>query len=96
MEMPYLAEYMTESGVAAELRSGLDGARDTPPSSLPVIHDERPASPAVAPEQAACATEPPSTMLPAPTEPSAPMAPPAPRASSTSSLSSAPNKSQSP
>ena len=96
MEMPYLAEYMTDSGVAAALRSGLDAGRDPPPSSLPVIRDERPASLAVAPEQAARATEPPSTTLPAPTEPAAPVTPPAPRASSTSSLSSAPNKSQSP
>ena len=63
---------MTDSGVAAALRSGLDGGQDTTPSSLPVIYDERPASPAVAPEQAACATEPPSTTLSAPTEAAAP------------------------
>ena len=96
MEMPYLAEYMTDSGVAAALRSGIHGGWDTPPSSLPVIRDERPASPAVTPEQAARATEPPFTTLPAPTEPAAPVTPPAPRAYSTSSLSSTPNKSQSP
>ena len=63
MEMPYLAEYMTDYGMAAALRSGLNGGRDTPPSSLPVIRDDRPASPALAPEQAARATEPPSTTL---------------------------------
>ena len=81
MEMPYLAEYMTDSGVAAALRSGFDGGRDTPPSSLPVIRDEGPVSPAVAAidvqvyttpvgvtEQAACTTEPPSTTLLASTE----------------------------
>lgn len=109
MEMPYLAEYMTDSGVAAALRSGFDGGRDTPPSSLPVIRDERPVSPAVAAidvqvhttpvgvtEQAARTTEPPSTTLLASTELAALVTPPAPRASSTSSLSSAPNKSQSP
>ena len=96
MDMAYLAEYMTDSGVAAALRSGLDGGRDTPPSSLAVIRDEGPASPAVAPKQAARTTEPQSTTLLAPTEPAAPVTPSAPRASSTSSLSSAPNKSQSP
>ena len=109
MEMPYLAEYMTDSGVVAALRSGVDGGRDTPPSSLPVNRDKRPVSPAVAAidaqvhtapvgatEQAARRTELPSSTLPAPTEPAAPVTPPAPRASSTSRLSSAPNKSQSP
>ena len=95
MEIPNLAEYMTDSGVAAALRSGLDGGRDIPPSSLHLIRNERPASPAIAPEQVARTTEPPSTKLPAPTESSAPVTPTAPRASSTSSLSSAPNKSQS-
>ena len=94
--MPCLPEYITDSGVAAALRLGLDGGWDTPPSSLPVIRDELPASPAVAPEQVPHATEPPSTTLPAPTERAAPVTPPVPRASSTSSLSSAPSKSQSP
>ena len=109
MEMPYLAEYMTDSGVAAALRSGFDGGRDTPPSCLPVIRDERPVSPAVSAidvqvhitpvgvtEQAARTTEPLSTTLLASTELAALMTPPAPRASSTSSVSSAPKKSQSP
>ena len=109
MEMPYLAEFMTDSGVVVALRLGVDGARDTPPSSLPVNHDERPVSPAVAAivaqvhttpvgasEQAARKTDPPSTTLPAPTDPAAPVTPLVPRASSTSGLSSAPNKSQSP
>jgi hypothetical protein len=94
---------------AAALRSEHDGAQDSPPTSLPVIRDERPASPAVAPidaqvhttsvratEQAARTTEQPPTTLPAPTEPAAPVTPPAPRASSTSSLSSAPNNTKSP
>ena len=100
---------MTDSGVAAALHSGFDGGRDTPASSLPVIRDERPVSPAVAAidmqvyttpvgvtEQAARTTEPPSTTLVASTELAALVTPPAPRASSTSSLSSAPNKGQSP
>jgi len=94
---------------AAALRSEHDGAQDSPPTSLPVIRDERPASPAIAPidaqvhttsvratKQAARTTEQPPTTLPAPTEPAAPVTPPAPRASSTSSLSSAPNNTKSP
>ena len=109
MKMACLAKYMTDSGVPAALRSGFDDKRDTPPSSLPVIHDERPFSPAVAAidvqvhttplrvtEQAARTTEPPSTTLLASTEQAALVTPPVPRASSTSSLSSTPNKSQSP
>ena len=96
MEMPYLAEYMTDSRVAAGLRSGLDSSRDTPLSSLTVIRNECPATPAVAPEQAPRATELPSTRLPPPTEPTVSVTPPAPRASATSSLSSASTKSQSP
>jgi len=94
---------------AAVLRSTHDGAQDSPPTSLPVIRDERPASSAVAPidaqvhttsvratEQAARTTEQPPTTLPAPTEPAALVIPSAPRASSTSSLSSAPNNTKSP
>jgi len=94
---------------AAALRSEHDGAQHSPPTSLPVICDERPASPAVAAldaqvhttsvratEQAARTTAQPPTTLPAPTEPAAPVTPPAPRASSTSSLSSAPNNTKSP
>ena len=108
-EMTYLTDYMIDSGVAAAVHSGFDGGRDTPPSSLPVIRDERPVSHAVAAidvqvhttpvgvtEQVACTTEPPSTTLLASTELAALVTPLTPRASSTSSLSSAPNKSQSP
>jgi len=108
-EMPLMADYITDTGLAAVLRSGLDCAQDTPPSSLPGFRDERPPSPAVAPidaqvhttsvratEQAARTTEQPPTTLPAATEPAAPVTPPAPRASSTSSLSSAPNNTKSP
>jgi len=74
---------------AAALPSEHDGAQDSPPTSLPVIRDERPASPAVPPidaqvhttsvratEQAARTTEQPPTTLPAPTEPAAPVTPP--------------------
>ena len=43
-----MADYITETGLAAVLRSGLDGAQDTSPSSLPGFHDKRPVSPAVA------------------------------------------------
>jgi len=95
--------------LAAALRSEHDGAQDSPPTSLPVIRDELPASPAVAPiaaqvhttstratGEAARTTEQPPTTLPAPTEPAAPVTPPAPRASSTSSLSSVPNNTKSP
>ena len=95
--------------LAAALHSDHDGAQDGPPTSLPVIRDECPASPTVAPinvqvhitslratEQAARTTGQPPTTLPAPTEPAAPVTPPAPRASSTSSLSSAPNNTKSP
>jgi len=94
---------------AGTLCSEHDGVPDSPPTSLPVIRDVRPASPAVAPidaqvhitsvretEQVARTTEQPPTRLPAPTEPAAPVTPPAPRASSTSSLSSAPNNTKSP
>jgi len=44
-----MIDYITDTGLAAVLRSGLDGAQDTPPSSLPGFRDERPVSPAVAP-----------------------------------------------
>jgi len=94
---------------AAALHSEHDGAQDNPPASLPVIRDERPASPAVAPidaqvhtnsvratEPAARTTEQPPTTLLAPTEPAAPVIPPAPRASSTSSLSNTPNNTKVP
>jgi len=49
LQMPWMADYITDTGLAAVLRSGLDGAQDTPPSSLPEFRDERPVSPAVAP-----------------------------------------------
>jgi len=105
-----MADYITDTGLAAVLRSGLDGhAQVTPPSSLPGFRDERPVSPAVAPidaqvhttsvratEQGARTTEQPHTTLPAATEPAAPVTPPAPWASSTSSVSRAPNNSKSP
>jgi len=94
---------------AAALGSEHDGTQDSPPTTLPVIHDERQASPALAPsegqvhttsvratEQAARTTDQPPTRLPAPTEPAAPVPPRAPRASSTSSWSSAPNNTKSP
>jgi len=87
---------------AAALHSEHHGAQDSPPTSLPVIHEERPASAAVAPidvqvptasvratELAAGTTEQPPTTPPAPTELGTQMTPPVPRASSTSSLSSA-------
>jgi len=63
---------------AATLRAEHDRAQDSPPTSLPVIRDQRPASPAVTPidaqvhttsvkatEQAARTTELPATPLPA-------------------------------
>jgi len=94
--------------LAAALRSEYHGAQDSPPTSLPVIRDERPASSAFAPidvqvhttsvratEQPARRIELPPTTLPAPTEPAAPVTPPAPRASSISSLSTAPNNTKS-
>jgi len=94
---------------AATLCSEHHGAHDSPPTSLPVIRNHRPASRAVAPidaqvlttsvraiEQAACTTEQPPTTLPAPTEPAAPVTPQAPRASSTSSLTSTTNNTKSP
>jgi len=93
---------------AATLRSDHGGAQDSPPTSLPVIHDKHPASPAVAPidalvhttpvratEQAALTTEQPPTTLPAPTEPAAPVPSLESRAFSTSSSSSAPNNTKS-
>ena len=63
MEIPYLTELMTDSGVAAAQHSGLVGGWDTPPSGLPIIRNKCPASPAVAPEHAACPTEPLSTSI---------------------------------
>jgi len=78
----------------AALRSKHDGPQDSPPTTLPVIRNEGPASPAVAPidaqvhttsvratEQAARKTQQPPTTLPAPAEPAAPVTPRAPRAS---------------
>ena len=90
------------------LRSDNDGAQDRPATSLPVIHYEREASPAVAPidpqvhptsvrapSQAARRTQEPPTSLPPPTGPVAPVTPPARKASSISSLSSTPNNTKS-
>jgi len=48
-EMPWMADYITDTGLAAVLRSGLDGAPDTPLSSLHGFRDERSVSPAVPP-----------------------------------------------
>ena len=89
---------------AAALHSEHHGAQDTPPTSLPVIRNERPSSPTLAAiaaqihttsvkatERAAPRTDQPPTTLPAPTGPAAPETPLAPRASSTSSSSSAQN-----
>jgi len=44
-----MADYITDRGLGAVLRSGVDGAQDTPPSSLPGFRHKRPVSPAVAP-----------------------------------------------
>ena len=41
-EMPWMADYITDTGLPALLRSGLDGAQDTPHASLPGFHDEHP------------------------------------------------------
>ena len=94
---------------AAVLRSEHDVAQASPPTGLPVIRDEHPACPAVAPidahvhttsvratEQAARTKEQPPTPLPAPRDPAAPVTSPVPRASSTSTLSSVPNNTKSP
>jgi len=48
-EMPWRADYIKDTGLAAVLRSGLNGAQETPPSSLPGFYDQRPVSPAIAP-----------------------------------------------
>jgi len=53
-----MADYITDTGLPAVLRSGLDGAQDTPPSSLPGFRDERRVSPAVAPIDAQVHTTP--------------------------------------
>ena len=46
-EMPWMANYISDTGLAAVLRAGLDVAQDTLPCSLPGFRDERPVSPAV-------------------------------------------------
>ena len=53
-----MADYITETGLAALLHSGLDGGQDTPPSSLPGFCDERTFSPTVAPIEAQVHTTP--------------------------------------
>jgi len=53
-----MADYITDTGLAAVPRSGLDGAQYAPPSSLPGFQDERPVSPAVAPIDAQVHTTP--------------------------------------
>ena len=46
--MPYLVEYIIDTGMAAVLHLGLDCGQDTPPPSLHVICDKRRVSPALA------------------------------------------------
>jgi len=53
-----MADYITNTGVAAVLRSGLDGAEDPPPSTLPGFRHEHLVSPAVAPIDAQFDTTP--------------------------------------
>ena len=53
-----MSDYITDTGLAAVVRSGLDGAQVPPPSSLPGFRDERPVSPAVAPIDAQVHTTP--------------------------------------
>jgi len=76
---------------AAVLPSEHDGAQDSPSTSLPVICNEHPAFPAVAPINVQIQT----TLMRA-TEPAAPVTPPVAGASSKYSLSSTPNNTQSP
>jgi len=57
-EMPWIADYITGTGLATVLRLGLDGAQDTPPGSLPGFRDECPVSPVVAPIDAQVHTTP--------------------------------------
>jgi len=45
---PWMADYITDTGLAAVLCSGLDGAQATPPSSLPGFRIQRRVSPTVA------------------------------------------------
>jgi len=44
-----MADYITDTGLAAVLQWGLDGAQDTPSSSLSGLSDEHPVSPSIAP-----------------------------------------------
>jgi len=53
-----MADYITDTGLAAVLRSGLDGAQDTPTSSLPGFCNKRPVFFAVAPIDAQVHTTP--------------------------------------
>ena len=53
-----MADYITDTGRAGVLRSGLDGAQDSPPSGLPGFRDERSVSSAVAPIDAHVHTTP--------------------------------------
>jgi len=46
-EIPWMADYITDTWLAAVLRLDLNGAQDTPPSSLHRFRDKRPVSPAV-------------------------------------------------
>ena len=53
-----MGDYITDTGLAAVLHSGLDGAQDTHSSSLPGFRDERRVSTAVAPIDAQVHTTP--------------------------------------
>jgi len=106
-----MGDYITDTGLAGVLRSGLHDAQDTPPASLPGFHDEHPISMALAlidaqvqrasvkaTEEVAGTTEQQPTTPPAPTEPADPVTPqsPTPSSSSMCSLSSAPKITKSP
>ncbi|PUU72167.1 hypothetical protein B9Z19DRAFT_1069974 [Tuber borchii] len=96
--MPWLLDYMTDNGLAAALRSGFDGAQDASPSRLPVIRDEHPVSPTVAPIDAQVQTTPErgTEQADPTTEPAAPVTYLAPRPSTTPGAGSAPSNTQSP
>jgi len=53
-----MADYLTDTGLAAVRHSGLDGAQETPPSSLPRVPYQGPVSPAVPPMDAQSHTTP--------------------------------------
>jgi len=49
LEMPWMVDYITDSGLPAVLCSAFDGAKASRPSSLHGFCDEGSVSPAVAP-----------------------------------------------